>query len=78
MERKNELLFLLCLHFRLKASRAMKLLKKRATTKEEKISAAMAAGVDWESDDSETDVPVKMNFSLELQSLLVRNAKIKN
>ncbi|KNA25827.1 hypothetical protein SOVF_002940 [Spinacia oleracea] len=41
----------------LKASRAMKLLKKRATTKEEKISAAMAAGVDWESDDSETDVP---------------------
>lgn len=45
---KNELL---------KANRAIKLLKKRATSKEEKISAAMAAGLDWESDDSEDEVP---------------------
>ncbi|XP_021733713.1 general transcription factor 3C polypeptide 3-like [Chenopodium quinoa] len=41
----------------LKANRAAKLLKKRATSKEEKISTAMAAGLDWESDESGDDVP---------------------
>ncbi|XP_048500140.1 uncharacterized protein LOC104894179 isoform X2 [Beta vulgaris subsp. vulgaris] len=41
----------------LKANRAKKLLDKRATSKEEKISAAMAAGLDWESDDSEDEFP---------------------
>ncbi|CAO2824772.1 unnamed protein product [Amaranthus hypochondriacus] len=40
----------------LKANRAKKLLDKRATSKEQKISAAMAAGHDWESDVSEDDV----------------------
>lgn len=49
---------------RLKANRAKKLLDKRATSKEEKISAAMAAGLDWESDDSEDEFPVKMNVLL--------------
>ncbi|KAL2936930.1 General transcription factor 3C polypeptide 3 [Bienertia sinuspersici] len=41
---------------RLKANRAKKLIEKRASSKEEKISAAMAAGLDWESDESEDEV----------------------
>ncbi|XP_021730622.1 uncharacterized protein LOC110697559 isoform X3 [Chenopodium quinoa] len=43
---------------KLKANRAIKLLKKRAMSKEKKISAAMAAGLDWGSDDSKDEVPV--------------------
>ncbi|XP_021730623.1 uncharacterized protein LOC110697559 isoform X4 [Chenopodium quinoa] len=42
---------------KLKANRAIKLLKKRAMSKEKKISAAMAAGLDWGSDDSKDEVP---------------------
>ena len=53
----------------MKANRAKKLLDKRATSKEEKISAAMAAGHEWESDVSEDDVMVKrvvfLNFNNE-------------
>ncbi|KNA15075.1 hypothetical protein SOVF_101480 isoform A [Spinacia oleracea] len=41
----------------LKANKAAKLLKKRATSKEKKISAAMAAGHDLESNDSGDEVP---------------------
>ncbi|KAL2936010.1 General transcription factor 3C polypeptide 3 [Bienertia sinuspersici] len=40
----------------LKANRAKKLIEKRVSSKEEKINAAMAAGLDWESDDSEDEV----------------------
>ncbi|KAK9283298.1 hypothetical protein L1049_011535 [Liquidambar formosana] len=36
----------------LKAARAKKLLQKKATLKEERKAAALAAGVDWQSDDS--------------------------
>ncbi|KAJ8449150.1 hypothetical protein Cgig2_004205 [Carnegiea gigantea] len=42
---------------RLKANRAKKSLQKIATSKEEMKSAALAAGLDWESDDSNDEVP---------------------
>ncbi|GAB4839589.1 hypothetical protein Ancab_029112 [Ancistrocladus abbreviatus] len=38
-----------------KANRAKRLLEKKATLKEEKKSAALAAGLDWESDDSDEE-----------------------
>ncbi|GAB4833083.1 hypothetical protein Ancab_007142 [Ancistrocladus abbreviatus] len=41
--------------FRSKANRAKRLLEKKATLKEEKKSAALAAGLDWESDDSDEE-----------------------
>lgn len=40
-----------------KASRAKKLLQKKATRKEERKAAAMAAGVDWYSDESDDESP---------------------
>lgn len=46
-------------HNRLKASRARKLLEKDALLKEEKKATALAAGLDWESDDSEDESPVQ-------------------
>lgn len=42
----------------MKAVRAKKLLQKRAMLKEEKKALAMAAGVEWHSDDSDDDSPV--------------------
>ena len=44
---------------RLKAARAKKLLQKRETIKEQKRVAALAAGVDWKSDDSDDESPVR-------------------
>lgn len=43
---------------RLKASRARKLLQKKAVLKEEKKAAAIAAGLDWHSDDSNDESEV--------------------
>jgi len=43
-----------------KASRAKKLLQKKATLKEAKKAAAMAAGLDWKSDNSDEDSPEAM------------------
>ncbi|CAA3015048.1 general transcription factor 3C polypeptide 3 isoform X1 [Olea europaea subsp. europaea] len=40
-----------------KASRAKRLLRKKATIKEEKKAAALAAGIDWKSDDSDDECP---------------------
>ncbi|XAR55675.1 hypothetical protein NMG60_11035825 [Bertholletia excelsa] len=40
-----------------KASRAKRLLQKKATLKEAKKAAALAAGLDWKSDDSDDDSP---------------------
>lgn len=40
---------------RLKASRARKLLQKKAALKEEKKAAALAAGLDWHSDDANNE-----------------------
>ncbi|KAM7257040.1 hypothetical protein ACFE04_012781 [Oxalis oulophora] len=42
-------------HARMKAKRAKKLLMKRATQKEEKKANAIAAGFDWQSDDSDDE-----------------------
>lgn len=44
---------------RLKAARARKLLQKKAALKEEKKAAALAAGLDWQSDDSDDEPRVK-------------------
>ncbi|KAL2539019.1 tetratricopeptide repeat (TPR)-containing protein [Forsythia ovata] len=41
----------------LKAARAKKLLRKKAIIKEAKRAAALAAGIDWKSDDSDDDCP---------------------
>lgn len=49
------------LYYRSKASRAKKLLQKKAMLKEAKKAAAMAAGLDWKSDNSDEDSPVN-NF----------------
>lgn len=38
------------------------MLEKKATLKEEKKSEAMAAGFDWESNDSDEEVRVKFPF----------------
>ncbi|KAI8526489.1 hypothetical protein RHMOL_Rhmol12G0001200 [Rhododendron molle] len=43
-----------------KASRAKKLLQKKAMVKEAKKAAAMAAGLDWKSDNSDEDSPQAM------------------
>ncbi|XP_057508578.1 uncharacterized protein LOC130791465 isoform X2 [Actinidia eriantha] len=43
-----------------KAARAKKLLQKKATLKEAKKAAALAAGLDWKSDNSEDDSPQAM------------------
>lgn len=43
---------------RLKASRARKLLQKKAALKEEKKAAALAAGLDWHSDDANDESEV--------------------
>ncbi|XP_058224439.1 uncharacterized protein LOC131333749 isoform X4 [Rhododendron vialii] len=43
-----------------KASRAKKLLQKKAMLKEAKKAAAMAAGLDWKSDNSDEDSPQAM------------------
>ncbi|KAM0938510.1 putative tetratricopeptide-like helical domain superfamily [Dioscorea sansibarensis] len=42
-----------------KASRAKKSLQKKAVVREEKKAAALAAGMDWQSDDSEDETPRK-------------------
>jgi len=47
---------------RLKANRAKRSLQKIATSKEEMKSAALAAGLDWESDDSNDEVPVRVDL----------------
>lgn len=44
---------------RLKAVRARKLLQKKAALKEEKKAAALAAGLDWQSDESDDEPSVK-------------------
>lgn len=44
---------------RLKAARARKLLQKKAALKEEKKAAALAAGLDWQSDESDDEPSVK-------------------
>ncbi|CAI9112914.1 OLC1v1013423C1 [Oldenlandia corymbosa var. corymbosa] len=41
----------------LRASRAKKVLKKKETLREAKRAAALAAGIEWMSDDSEDDLP---------------------
>ncbi|CAI9786714.1 unnamed protein product [Fraxinus pennsylvanica] len=43
-----------------KASRAKRLLRKKATIKEAKKAAALAAGIDWKSDDSDDECPQDM------------------
>lgn len=47
----------------LKATRAKKVLRKKEALREEKKSAALAAGVDWESEDSEDDSPREIGQS---------------
>ncbi|XP_031255511.1 general transcription factor 3C polypeptide 3 isoform X2 [Pistacia vera] len=54
----------------LKASRAKKLLQKRAILKEEKKALAMAAGVEWHSDDSDDDSPQEVVREPPLSNLL--------
>lgn len=49
---------------RSKAARAKKLLRKRETLREEKKAAALAAGVDWKSDNSDDESPVRSLFSV--------------
>lgn len=53
-----------------KASRAKKLLQKKATRKEEKRAAALAAGIDWISDDSDDDSPQQTLKEPPLSNLL--------
>lgn len=45
---------------RSKASRAKKLLQKKEALREEKRAAALAAGIDWKSDDSDDEPPVRI------------------
>ncbi|XP_075484066.1 uncharacterized protein LOC142524154 isoform X3 [Primulina tabacum] len=45
-----------------KASRAKKLLRRKDAIKEAKRAAALAAGIDWESDDSDEESPVQRLF----------------
>ncbi|KAH0983695.1 hypothetical protein GBA52_010872 [Prunus armeniaca] len=54
----------------LKATRAKKLLQKKAKVKEEKRAEAMAAGVDWQSDDSGDDPPEEIHQEPPLPDLL--------
>ncbi|KAH0977417.1 hypothetical protein GBA52_027136 [Prunus armeniaca] len=54
----------------LKAARAKKLLQKKAKVKEEKRAEAMAAGVDWQSDDSGDDPPEEIHQEPPLPDLL--------
>lgn len=49
---------------RSKAARAKRLLRKRETLREEKKAAALAAGVDWKSDNSDDESPVRSLFSV--------------
>lgn len=55
---EDELTFWEMLKDRLKASRARKLLQKKAALKEEKKAAALAAGLDWHSDDANDESEV--------------------
>ncbi|XP_016648963.1 PREDICTED: general transcription factor 3C polypeptide 3-like [Prunus mume] len=54
----------------LKATRAKKLLQKKAKVKEERRAEAMAAGVDWQSDDSGDDPPEEIHQEPPLPDLL--------
>ncbi|KAM7474094.1 hypothetical protein LguiB_021337 [Lonicera macranthoides] len=54
----------------LKAARAKKLLQKRETIKEQKRAAALAAGVDWKSDDSDDESPKEAPRESPLPNLL--------
>ena len=56
---------------RSKASRAKKLLQKKATRKEERKAAAMAAGVDWYSDESDDESPVSWVYVMPCIQVLV-------
>ena len=58
----NNFFSILC--YRLQAHRAKKSLQKMATSKEEMKYAALAAGLDWESDNSEDEVPVRAHIVL--------------
>lgn len=53
-----------------RANRAKKLLEKKAKVKEEKRAKAMAAGVDWQSDDSDEDPPQEIHKESPLPGLL--------
>lgn len=50
--------FLLFSEIRLKASRAKKLLQKKAMEKEKRKAEALASGIDWLSDDSDDEPQV--------------------
>lgn len=58
---------------RLKAARARKMLQKRAAQKEEKKAAAIAAGLDWHTDDSDDEPPVIGNVYVMTSDFLVFN-----
>ncbi|KAL3513257.1 hypothetical protein ACH5RR_025974 [Cinchona calisaya] len=53
-----------------RASRAKQLLKKKETLKEAKRAAALAAGIEWLSDDSEDESPQQAPSELPLPNLL--------
>ncbi|KAM7471098.1 hypothetical protein LguiA_009281 [Lonicera macranthoides] len=53
-----------------KAARAKKLLRKRETLREEKKAAALAAGVDWKSDNSDDESPKQVMREPPLPNLL--------
>lgn len=55
---------------RLKAARARKMLQKRAAQKEEKKAAAIAAGLDWHTDDSDDEPPQEPLKESPMPSLL--------
>ncbi|KAM0959270.1 hypothetical protein EV1_024261 [Malus domestica] len=54
----------------LKAARAKKLLQKKAKVKEDKKAEAMVSGVDWQSDDSDDDLPEEIHKEPPLPDLL--------
>lgn len=47
-------------YFRTKATRAKKLLQKKEALREEKRAAALAAGVEYKSDESDVEPPVRI------------------
>ena len=57
---KDKLFSNQCFQNRLRASRARKLLQKKAALKEEKKAAAIAAGLDWQSDDTNDESEVNL------------------
>lgn len=68
---KNIMWNFYCLQFREKAHRAKKSLQRRAILKEEKKAAALAAGLDWQSDSEDETLVNWLYMSLYFRHMIL-------